>query len=145
LGAASRDNVEFEDNERSGSLGLVATWDLYTGGAKQAAVDTAAADYEIAARQLQDRWQAIVGEIRRQLPIINAARRRLKLNRESASLALQIRDDIEQGWRAGTEPLTRLNETQRDLNVAKLNLAVVRTELLQARSDLDTATGSILD
>ncbi len=145
LGAASRDNVEFEDNERSGSLGLVATWDLYTGGAKQAAVDTAAADYEVAARQLQDRWQAIVGEIRRQLPIINAARRRLKLNRESASLALQIRDDIEQGWRAGTEPLTRLNETQRDLNVAKLNLAVVRTELLQARSDLDTATGSILD
>jgi outer membrane protein TolC len=118
---------------------------LYTGGAKQAAVDTAAADYEVAVRQLQDRWQEIVGEIRRQLPIISAAQRRLKLNRESVALARQIRDDIEPAWRAGIEPLTRLNEAQRDLNIAELNLAVVRAELLQARSDLDTATGSILD
>ena len=145
LGATSRDNVKFEGDERSGSLGVVATWELYTGGARQAAVDTAAADYEVAARQLQDRWQEIVGEIRRQRPVITAARRRLKLNRESVGLALQIRDDIERAWRAGAEPLTRLNEAQRDLNVAELNLAVVRAELLQARSDLDTATGSILD
>jgi outer membrane protein len=145
VGVSSQDNLKFRQEEQSSSVAVIASWDLFTGGAKTAAIDITATEYDTAIKQLRDRYEAIVAEVRQRQPVITSARATYETQRDSVRLAREIREDVEKEYRAGIARLTRLNEAQRDLNIAELNLALSQTVLLQAYSDLDTATGRVLD
>jgi len=69
------------------------------------------------------------------------AQRQILLQRETVATATENRRIVQAGYVAGKEPLTRLNETQRDYIAAEANLALARIRLRQAWSDLESAVG----
>lgn len=144
IGTFSRDDFRVERDNRTSSFGIIANWDVFTGGAKAAMVKAARADYAATLEDLNRLWDAIVGEIRQQLEIVRTAWEKLRIQREITAMTHGIRSDIEKEYKAGQASLTRLNEVQRDLLIARERLARNRAEYLQSSEDLAAATGEIL-
>ena len=144
IGTFSRDDFRVERDNRTSSFGIIANWDVFTGGAKAAMVKAARADYAATLEDLNRLWDAIVGEIRQQLEIVRTAWEKLRIQREITAMTHGIRSDIEKEYKAGQASLTRLNEVQRDLRIARVRLARNRAEYLQSSEDLAAATGEIL-
>jgi outer membrane protein TolC len=137
-----RDEVSASSDDVDTSVGLVAEWDLFTGGAKSAAVDAAAADVDEAVSRMRGYWLDVVSEIRQRAADVGATAEKARVQTESTAHTLRIRDEIQRQYNSGVVPVTRLNEAQLDLRVAELNLAVFKAEAALARERLAAAAGT---
>jgi outer membrane protein len=140
----SDDPLAFDNEERNASIGISLNWRVFDGGQRQAAVDVAQADLSAAGHELESQWHNAVSEIRQRIEAIWAARSTLALREENVRLSTRIYEQIRKRYRAGVEPLTRVNEVLTQLTVAERNLATGRIALAQAIENLHAATGENL-
>jgi len=141
--------------ERSGSaaldqddfgytVGIYLTYNLFAGGAHQAAVAEAKAARRENQQTQQDRRIQVTAEVRQAVRLVDSAQQQLPLQRTSAQLAESNRDLVAKEYAAGQTSLVRLNEAQRDLTAAQSRLALAVVGLRLARQQLQAATGGIL-
>ena len=140
----SDDALRFHKDERNASVGVALSWRAFDGGQRQAAVDAAEAEVGVAEHQLEQRWTEAVSEIRQRIEALWAARATLALREENVRLSQRIHEQTRKRYRAGVEPLTRVNEVLTQLTVAERNLAAGRIALAQAIENLHAATGENL-
>jgi multidrug efflux system outer membrane protein len=143
-GFSSNDALSFDKDERNASVGIALNWRAFDGGQRQAAVDLASADASAAGHQLESQWHSAVSEIRQRIEALWAARATLALREENVRLSTRIYDQTRKRYRAGVEPLTRVNEVLTQLTVAERNLAAGRIALAQTIENLHAATGENL-
>lgn len=143
-GFSSNDALSFDKDERNASVGIALNWRAFDGGQRQAAVDLASADASAAGHQLESQWHSAVSEIRQRIEALWAARATLALREENVRLSIRIYDQTRKRYRAGVEPLTRVNEVLTQLTVAERNLAAGRIALAQTIENLHAATGENL-
>jgi outer membrane protein TolC len=131
----------FTLNNRSNYLGVVASWDLYTGGRRSQEVAEAKSKVRELAQQRQSLILRIASELRQYHDTAQAALETLRLQQEAAELSARVRDDVKKTYQAGAASLTRLNEAQTDLVRAEGSLAAARIQFRQVLEELRIATG----
>jgi outer membrane protein len=138
------DNPGFENEDFGDTVAATLSYNIFAGGLHHARVQQAKARLHEAEKNLDDIRLSVAGEVQKAAARVRAAQEQLTLQQANAQLVQQQRDLVEKEYRAGVGSLVRLNEAQRDLIAAEVNLATARTALRQAWSDLQTATGEIL-
>ncbi len=126
------------------TVGLYLTYNLFAGGAHQAAVAEARAAQRENQQTLQDREIQVVSQVRQAVRLIQSAQQQLPLQRTSAQLAERNRDLVAKEYAAGQTSLVRLNEAQRDLTAAQSRLALALVGLRLAWQQLQAATAEVL-
>ena len=107
---------------------------------------SAAAIHMESAANLKRLRLKVQSEVRSALIDLHNAQEQIGLHRERLAKANKIRHIVKADYEVkGTELLTRLNETQRDVIAADANLALARIRLRQAWSDLNAATARRAD
>ncbi len=134
-------SLRYRDDDQSSAAGFEVRWELYTGGRRQALLAAAEAARTEGQATLRQRKLAVESEVRRAIIDLQDAQTRIQLQRQSLHTAGENRRLIQAGFAAGKEPLTRLNEVQRDYTEAEAALATARIRLRQAWSDLRAAAG----
>lgn len=147
FGSYGFENPEFRFDQYDQRLlwGAQMDWELFSGFSRRYSISEAEADMTALQKDLRRQWQSIISEIRQELENLATAQDKLELQQGIYDATLLIRQDIEKAYKAGQVSLTRLNEAQRDLNVAEEGLAVTRIQLLLARENLAAAIGENLD
>lgn len=134
-----------DQEEHYSFAGVKAEWDLFTGGRRPAQVR----EIESNTRRLEERRKEIVlaiqSAIRQSLDSAETAWKIYQRQKEALDLSRRIRDQVEMAYRAGTEPLTRLNEAQTDLVRAAGQTVAGRIQYQLALVDLKSETGEILE
>lgn len=131
----------FQLNNQAAYVGVVASWDLYTGGRHSYRIAETKAQVRQLAQQRQSLILAIASELRQYHDTAQAALETLQLQQEACELSVRVRDDIQKGYQAGATSLTRLNEAQTDLVRAEGSLAAARIQYRQVLEELRIATG----
>ncbi len=116
-------------------------WNLFSGGRDYYARREAQADARATRQELISRWQSVISETRQQIQSLETAAAKVAIQEEIIAATELIRQDVEKAYKAGQETLTRLNEAQRDLIVARENLAVDQIQYLLATENLAAAVG----
>lgn len=146
---ASKDmqsGVDFQlgEDDFSTTVGLSVSYDLFTGGRRKAVTQEARAALSEAEWLRRDTELAVAQDVRQSIEQLQNAQEVLEIEAENAEHVSRNRDLVEKEYRAGVGSLVRLNEAQRDLIAAQVNLARARVALRQAWHTLRTATGEIL-
>lgn len=134
-------NLEYSKEDQSSAVGIELRWDLFTGGARDARVRGAESRRVEVAAQLDRLRLAVQSDVRTAVIQLNDAQQRITLQRETLRTAGETRRIVRAAYLAGKEPLTRLNEAQRDYITAEAGLALARIRLRQAWSDLYASAG----
>jgi outer membrane protein len=134
-------NLEYSKEDQSSAVGVELRWDLFTGGARDARVRNAESRRVEAAAQLDRLRLAVQSDVRTAVIQLNDAQQRITLQRETLRTAEETRRIVRAAYVGGKEPLTRLNEAQRDFITAEAGLALARIRLRQAWSDLHASVG----
>ncbi|WP_417912584.1 TolC family protein [Candidatus Electronema sp. TJ] len=142
-GVLSQEELLPEDFGASLSLGL--SWNLYSGGAVEAAALEARQAKREAAYSRADLSNSIAAEIRQAAALLAAAGRQVRLQQESVDLVKENRKLAKSEYEAGAASLTRLNEAQRDLTATYGRLAQAVAGYHQARHQLLSAAGKNLE
>ena len=130
-----------ESNNLSFSYGLTADLLIFNGLQRYNAVRERKAQLAAAELGLAGEWFAVVGEVRAACANYRKALKCAELYRRTRDLSLQQRDLVQNQYRTGYCEITRLNEAQRDLVSAEVNLATSRINILNAIAQLEYATG----
>ncbi|MBU1058085.1 MAG: TolC family protein [Proteobacteria bacterium] len=138
------DDVDFEGADFGSALSLNLSCNLFRGGGDQARIAEARASKREVARLLEQQRNKVSSEVRQAITRLEQARQQLLLQRASEQLVEQTRDLVQEGYRAGQESLSRLNEVQRDLVRTQSRLALALVALYTNRQGLTTATGESL-
>jgi len=134
-----------DQDEHNAFVGVTVTWDLFTGG------ERSAKEREIEARtrklqaQRQEKVIAIQSSIRQTLDVAKTAYLTHQRQRIAFELTKRIRNHVERAYKAGTEPLTRLNEAQTDLVSAAGQSVASRIQYQLALVNIKVETGKILE
>lgn len=143
---AGRDDMESVDIDNYDNyIGLVASWDLFSGGRHQGEVHQAAAQLEIAKETYRETYLHIKSSIQQALENTHTAFDIYQRSRQAHSLTKHIRDSVEKSYKAGVVSITRLNESQTDLTRSAGAAAFSRIKYFQALESLATETGRILN
>ncbi|MGX9727298.1 MAG: TolC family protein [Candidatus Electronema sp. VV] len=142
-GLISQEELLPEDFGASLALGL--TWNLYSGGAVEAAAMEARQGKREAAYSRADLSNSIAAEIRQDAALLTAAAKQVRLQQESVELVKENRKLAKNEYEAGAASLTRLNEAQRDLTATYGRLAQAVSGYHQARHQLLSAAGKNLE
>ncbi|WP_420208572.1 TolC family protein [Candidatus Electronema sp. JC] len=142
-GLVSQEELLPEDFGASLALGL--TWNLYSGGAVEAAALEARQGKREAAYSRADLSNSIAAEIRQDAALLTAAAKQVRLQQESVELVKENRKLAKNEYEAGAASLTRLNEAQRDLTATYGRLAQAVAGYHQARHQLLSAAGKNLE
>ncbi len=140
-----RTELEPVQNNRDHYAGVVASWDLFTGGRRPAVVREAAAQLGALASQRIQKELEIQAAVRTSIETARVAYE-IGVRQETAyRLSQRIRDFVEKGYKAGAETQTRLNEAQTDLTRTAGAAAQARVAYLLALANLDAETGRLLE
>lgn len=137
-------NIGFEVNDFGYSMGLNVTYNLYSGGIREAKVREAVWSRAEAEQQYANLTLTVSSDVRQGLADLNRSQTEIMLQRSNTSLVEQNRDLVEKEYAAGQGTLVRLNEAQRDLITAQSRLALALVSLRQAWQSIEGATGRIL-
>jgi outer membrane protein TolC len=136
------DNPRFhDDRDASSSVGLVATWELFSGGATAAREARLRAQASETNQAISALLQAIVAELRQRLNAISVAGQQAILQHRIRDMTLETRDLVRSEYLAGRAGLTRLNEAQTDLVRAEGQLAQATIRHRQVSELLAGASG----
>ncbi|MFI4912128.1 MAG: TolC family protein [Sedimentisphaeraceae bacterium JB056] len=138
------DIAAVDQDEHRSYIGIAARWNLYTGSRRYADVKNAEALVRQLKAQKNNKILEIQSSIRGIMANAASSYQIYLLYKETFELTSKIRDNVEKSYKAGTESLTRLNESQRDLVRAS---GAVASSLIRYRLDLlelMTETGQIL-
>jgi len=141
--AGDMDDFGYSDN-LGASLGLELSFDLFTGGARRAAVRNVAAEKRALENDLKDSQITAKKEIRTALAKVETAVRTLALQNENTDLMETTRDLVYKEYNAGQASLVRMNEAQNNLVSSQGDLADARISLSLALEELDYYTGRIV-
>ena len=139
------DDAGFESEDFGNSVALSLSYNLFAGGFFHAKHQEAKARLRELERTKENARINITSEVQSVIARVNSAQQQLLLQRKNATLVQKNRDLVEKEYRAGVGSLVRLNEAQRDLIGAQVNLATARAALRSAWYDLETATGQIIE
>ncbi|HPN84107.1 MAG TPA: TolC family protein, partial [Victivallales bacterium] len=142
-GYSGRYKYTARTQDRSFNYGLSANWTIFSGGKRIADVREAQAILAKSGEELMERWIMVVGEVRQAHENYKRLAEQLVLYKETFELVKKTRDLVEEEYKAGNTSLTRLNEAQNDLVRTEANLAAAKINLENARTQLNTATGSL--
>lgn len=138
-GDFGRDSSKSQKNVGTFSYGLSASWNLFEGGktyfnarASQAAL--AQAEYSLA-----ELWISVITDVRSAYDNYITYLKQVKLFQKTFELTKQTRDLVEEEYKAGNAELTRLNEAQKDLVNAEMNLVSSVVKMNQAKAQLEAA------
>lgn len=135
-------SIEYSKDDQSAAVGVELRWDIYTGGARDARLRAAESQRSETAAQLARLRLAVQSDVRSAITRIVDAQQRIVLQRETLATSRESRRIVQAAYLAGKEPLTRLNEAQRDYVAADAGLTLARIRLRQAWSDLYAAAGA---
>jgi outer membrane protein TolC len=143
--AVSRDSASIGPDDFTATISFGLTWDIFTGGRnlarwREAKAGARQAQYELAQTEID-----ALSEVHTALKNLKAAREQIRLQRKNVVLVRENRNMVEKAYGVGQVSLVRLNEAQRDLLQAEVQLALARVGLKQAWHDLRTATGETLE
>lgn len=138
------EDMSFDGDDFAASAGVVLSFDIFAGGLHRSRVREARAGLEVARAGLVRVQLAAIGEARNAVEKLRAAVEYLELQNQNVECARQNRDLIAKAYAVGQMPLVRMNEAQKDLVAAQVRRTQAVISLRQARNDLDTATGAIL-
>ena len=141
--AGDTDDFGYSDN-LGACLGLEISFDLFTGGARRAAVRNVAAEKRALENDLKDSQITAKKEIRTTLAKVETAVRTLALQNENTDLMETTRDLVYKEYNAGQASLVRMNEAQNNLVSSQGSLADARISLSLALEELDYYTGRIV-
>jgi outer membrane protein TolC len=127
------------------SLGVSASWNLYSGGAVDAAVREARQVKREAKYASADLRNSIAAEVQQNIVRLTAAREQVRLQRETVELVEENRKLAKSEYEAGSASLVRLNEAQRDLTATYGGLVQSLVSYHQARHRLLAAVGRNLE
>jgi outer membrane protein TolC len=127
------------------SLGVSASWNLYSGGAVDAAVREARQAKREAKYAYADLRNSIAAEVQQNIVRLTAAREQVRLQRETVELVEENRKLAKSEYEAGSASLVRLNEAQRDLTATYGGLVQSLVSYHQARHRLLAAVGRNLE
>lgn len=142
--AQRSNNAKFEEDDFAGTIGVTVSYDIFTGFRRKAQVAEARAAEVEAQRMLQDAQINASSEVRQALQSLLTSRDQLVLQRLNMENVQRNRDLVEREYEVGQASLVRVNEAQRDLTQAQVQLAAARVSLRQAWFALKTATGESL-
>lgn len=132
-------NLNYDEDDQIAAAAVEMQWEIFSGGRRQSRVREAEAG-RLEALAQRDRLElAIASEIRRAATEVAAAQEQIQLQRQRLAAATENRRIVQAAYLAGKEPLTRLNETQRDFIAADADLTLARIRLRQAWSELNSA------
>ena len=138
------DNPEFGFDDFGGSVALVFSYNLFSGGGDRARVREARAIKSEFEKNLDQSRNNISFEVREAVARVRQTQEQLILQASSLKLVERNRELVEKEYNAGQASLVRLNEAQRDLTNTQGRLALARVELRRALKLLEAATGSII-
>ena len=145
-GESRRDNPRFDDRaDALSSVGVFLAWDFFTGGSRQLAVEEARALVAASERELDAARYQVLGEVRQEYQNLMTAVKRLGKREDIHAKTLETRELVAAEYRAGKQTVTRVNEVQQDVVSASGRLALARIRVIQARENLDAATGRNLE
>lgn len=136
-------DFNYDVDDQSSAAGMEFRWEVYTGGSRRARVLQAQSLQTEAEANLHRLRLAVVAETRTAVIQVFEAQLQITLQRERLTTAAEHRRIVQAGYVAGKEPLTRLNEAQRDYVGADANLVLSRIRLRQAWSDLHIAAARV--
>lgn len=139
-----RGDMEFTGDDFGRTVGVKASWNLFSGGADKARLCELRQKEREIIYSLASLRNSIVSEVRQNLALLEAAREQVHLQREIVELVKENREMARSEYKAGEAPLIRLNEAQRDLNRTLSQLAQALVSYHQARHRLLAATGTNL-
>jgi outer membrane protein TolC len=134
----------FESEDFGNSVGINLAYNIFAGGLYRAQYQQARARLSEAEKSRENVRINIASQVRTDIERVLSAQKQLLLQRKNAELVQKNRDLVEKEYKAGVGSLVRLNEAQRDLIGAQVQLALAQTTLHQAWYDLKSATGQIL-
>jgi outer membrane protein TolC len=129
------------DEDFGNSIAINASWNLFAGGANQAALAAARQKRREASCSMTDLRNSVASEIRQDLALLAAATEQVRLQRESVALVEENRQLAQSEYEAGSASLVRLNEAQRDLTTTYGRLAQALVSYHKNRQELLAATG----
>jgi TolC family type I secretion outer membrane protein len=138
------DDLGFRSEDFGNSVGLALSYNIFAGGLYKAQYHQARARLTEAEKSRQDIEINIASQVHTNIEGVLSAQKQFVLQRKNADLVQKNRDLVEKEYKAGVGSLVRLNEAQRDLIAAQVQLALAQTTLHQAWYDLWSATGHIL-
>ncbi len=126
-------------NTGSFNYGASASWNLFEGGntyfnARAAQAAMAQAEYSLA-----EIWIMVITDVRAAYDNYITYLKQVKLFQKTYELTKQTRDLVEEEYKAGNAELTRLNEAQKDLVNAEMNLVSSVVKMNQAKAQLEAA------
>jgi outer membrane protein len=137
-------DADFGTDDFGNSVGLALSYNIFAGGLYRAQYQEARARLMEAEKSRQDVKINVASQVRTNIESVVSAQKQFLLQRKNADLVQKNRDLVEKEYKAGVGSLVRLNEAQRDLTAAQVQLALAQTTLHQAWYDLWSATGQIL-
>lgn len=139
------EDAGLEGDDFSGTVGLVMSWEVFTGGRRRAQMQESRAFRSETEALLDQTALSVASEVRQAYQNLLTAQRELVLQRETTQYVEQNRDLVEKEYTAGQGSLVRLNEAQRDLITQQSRLALAQVALRLSWHDLRTATARILE
>jgi outer membrane protein TolC len=145
LGGSSQDKLFPETDDLGSTLTLSMSWNLYSGGAVEAAAVAARQAKREAIYSRAALRNSIAAEVRQDLTKLAAAREQVQLQKDTVALVEENRKLAKSEYEAGAASLTRLNEAQRDLTATHGRLAQAVVACHQAENQLLAAVGGNLE
>ena len=138
------EDLDFEDDDFGNTVGLNLSFNIFAGGLYRAQYQEAQARLSEAEKNSENARITIASQVQTNIQWVRSAQKQFLLQRKNAELVQKNRDLVEKEYKAGVGSLVRLNEAQRDLTAAQVQLALAQTALHQAWYDLKSTTGQIL-
>ncbi len=132
-------NIDYSSEDQTSAAIVAVRWALYTGGAIESRVRETEARLDEAIARQRRTLLAVQSEVKQAVIALTEAQEQIIIRREALETSFENRRIVQAAYLGGKQPLTRLNETQRDYITADANLAQARIRLRQAWSDLDAA------
>jgi len=145
VGGSSQDKLFPESDDLGSTLTLSMSWNLYSGGAVEAAAVTARQAKREAVYSRAALRNSIAAEVRQDMTKLAAAKQQVQLQKDTVALVEENRKLAKSEYEAGAASLTRLNEAQRDLTATHGRLAQAIVACHQAENQLLAAAGSNLE
>ncbi len=142
-GYSGRYHYTARTQDRSFNYGLAVDWTIFSGGKRIADLREAQALLAESREDLTQQWIRVVAEVRQAYENYRRRLGQVKIYTETLELVKKTRDLVEEEYKAGNTSLTRLNEAQNDLVAAEGRLVAEIISLDNARTQLDSATGSL--
>ncbi len=139
-----QDGITVKDQEEHETyVGVVASWDLYTGGRRTGKIQEINAEVRALSQQREQLLLSISSSIRQTRDRAETAFETYERQKRTLELTQRIREHVATAYRAGALPLTRLNQAQTDLVRASGAVALTWIQYRIALVNLSAETGRI--